>query len=231
MNTIGTICAVVNENIYTMADLNVEPKKKSSVLPWLMLVLGILAVVFFFTRDNDKDDNTVVATDTTASAPATIGANTTADNTRRDDWSDVDLKSPSQKYDEIEDKNINVRGTNDYAVYELGEDVLFAEGKSEIQKNAIANLKQVAASIKKRFDNGQVRLYGFTDSQGDQQSNMQLSQARAESVRKWLINEGGIDESRISMNAMGEADPKESNATEQGRKENRRVQIVAKKAD
>ena len=215
-----------------MADLNVEPKKKTSVLPWLLLALAILAVVFFFTRDNDNDDNTVMAADSTAAAPATIGADATPDNTRRDDdWANVDLKSPSQKYDEIENKDINVRGTNEYAVYDLGEHVLFAEGKSEIQKNAIANLKQVAASIKKRFDNGQVRLYGFTDSQGDQQSNLQLSEARAEAVRRWLITEGGIAESRISMNAKGEADPKESNASEEGRKENRRVQIVAKKAD
>ena len=211
-----------------MADLNVEPKKKTSFLPWLLLALGILALVFFLTRNNDKDENTVATTDSTASEPAVIAASP-ADNTSRDAWADVNLNGPSQKYDEIENKAINVRGTDNYAVYDLGEDVLFAEGKSEIQSKAVGNLKQVAASIKKRFDNGEVRLYGFTDSQGDKQDNKQLAEARAEAVRKWLVNEGGIAETRISMDAKGEANPKESNATEEGRKENRRVQIVAKK--
>jgi outer membrane protein OmpA-like peptidoglycan-associated protein len=214
-----------------MADLNVEPKKKTSFLPWLLLLLGILAAVYFVSRDKDNDDDTATAADSTATSSGPIASDATTANTTRDAWGDVDLQSPSQNYDEVSNKDINVRGTNDYAVYELGEDVLFAQGKSEIRSGAVANLKQVAASIKKRFDNGQVRLYGFTDSQGDQQSNMQLSEARAQAVRKWLVSEGGIAESRISLNAKGESDPKESNATEEGRKENRRVHIVARKAD
>ena len=213
-----------------MAELKVEPKKKMSPLPWLLLTLAILAVVFFVTRNNNKDDDEIATTDSTTSAPGAIGAAAPADSTQRDAWADVDLKGTSQSYEEISNKNVDVRGNNDYAVYELGENVLFAEGKSDIQKDAIANLKQVAASIKKRFDNGEVRLYGFTDSHGNQPSNLALSEARAEAVRKWLVSDGGIAESRISMNAKGESDPASSNATEEGRKENRRVQIVAKKA-
>ena len=213
-----------------MADLNVEPKKKTSVLPWLLLALGVLAVVYFMTRNNDNEDTTAAVADSTEVSPAPIGANTQADNANRDDWSDVDLNGPSQTYDEISDNNINVRGTNDYAVYDLGKNVLFAEGKSEIQPSAVANLKQVAASINKRFSNGPVRLYGFADSQGDQASNMQLSQSRAEAVRKWLVNEGGIADSRISVDAKGETSPQNSNETAAGRKDNRSVQIVARKA-
>jgi outer membrane protein OmpA-like peptidoglycan-associated protein len=214
-----------------MADLNVEPKKKTSFLPWMLLLLGVLAVVFFLTRNNDDNDDTAAVADSTTSVPGPIASRAPADSTNHDTWADVDLNSPSQSYDEINNKDINVRGTNDYAVYELGEDVLFDKGKSDIRSNAVPNLKQVSASIKKRFDNGQVRLYGFADAQGDEQSNMQLSEARAQAVRNWLVNEGGITETRISVNAKGESSPKQSNVTEEGRKENRRVQIVAKKAD
>ena len=212
-----------------MAELKVEPKKKMSPLPWLLLALAILAVVFFVTRNNNKDGDGIVTADSTTNAPGAIGAAAPADSTQRDAWGDVNLKGPSQSYEEISNKNVEVRGTSDYAVYELGENVLFAEGKSNIQKDAIANLKQVAASIKKRFDNGEVRLYGFTDSKGNEPSNMELAEARAEEVRRWLVTDGGIAESRISKNAKGESDPAASNATEEGRKENRRVQIVAKK--
>lgn len=40
-----------------MAELHVQPKKKSSALPWILLLLGIAALVYFLTRDNNRADN------------------------------------------------------------------------------------------------------------------------------------------------------------------------------
>jgi outer membrane protein OmpA-like peptidoglycan-associated protein len=223
-----------------MADLNVEPKKKTSILPWLLVALAVIAIIYFLSRRNDNDDAATTLTDSTSTSPA-ISSNTQPDSSVADSqadkrgnayssaWTDVDLNGPSRKYDEVSNKNIHVRGTDDYGVYDIGEEVLFDKDKSDLRHDAVDQLKQVAASIKKRYDQGQVRLYGFTDAQGDQQSNMALSQARAEAVSKWLSSEGGIDQANISINAQGESNPKASNATESGRKENRRVQIVVKK--
>ena len=47
-----------------MAELHVQPKKRSSALPWILLLLGIAALVYFLTRDKNTDDNNVENTRT-----------------------------------------------------------------------------------------------------------------------------------------------------------------------
>ena len=55
-----------------MAELHVQPKKKSSILPWILLALGLATLIWFLTRDKDVD-NTVLNRDTTTTTvqPAT----------------------------------------------------------------------------------------------------------------------------------------------------------------
>ena len=55
-----------------MAELHVQPKKKSSILPWILLALGLAALIWFLTRDKEVD-NTVLNRDTTTTTvqPAT----------------------------------------------------------------------------------------------------------------------------------------------------------------
>jgi outer membrane protein OmpA-like peptidoglycan-associated protein len=206
----------------TMAELNVQPKKRSSILPWLLLLAGIIALVWFLTRNKDNDANNVAATTT-----ETTTGNSTSNNTAEADWSSVDFNSPSVTYDEVTDKNINVRGNNTYGIYGLGENVLFDENAATIRSDAAANLKQIVGSIDKRFNGGGVRVYGFTDAQGSAGYNKDLAQQRADAVKAWLQS-NGIDASRISVAAIGEAQPAATNATEAGREQNRRVEIVAR---
>ncbi len=47
-----------------MAELHVQPKKKSSILPWILLALGLAALIWYLTRDKDVD-NAVINSDTT----------------------------------------------------------------------------------------------------------------------------------------------------------------------
>lgn len=219
-----------------MAESNVQPKKKSSILPWILLLLGIIALVWFLTRN--KEDETAVDTtntDTTASVGSTTATgSTTADTTAtasrstgNTDWNSVDFNAPVVRYDEITDQNINVRGNNNYGIYSIGESVLFDEGKADIRANAKANLNQIKSSIDKRYQGGEIRVYGYTDSQGSTDANKDLAQRRANAVKDWLQS-NGIDAGRISVNAIGEARPAASNSTEQGRQQNRRVEIVAR---
>ena len=208
-----------------MADLNVQPKQKKSILPWLLLALGIIALLFFLMRgcnsDKSKDatgDSTVAAT-----APATdTGAKTSA-------WGNVDFNAPAVSYDEITDKNIKVRGNSDFGIYGLGENILFDEGKSTIRPDAEQNLKQIASSIDKRYKGASVRVFGYTDSLGSAGSNKELAEQRAASVEDWLIKNGNITKDKISLEPVGEAHPVATNVTEAGRQQNRRVEIVAKK--
>ena len=218
-----------------MAELNVQPKKKSSFLPWLIGAIILIALLFFLLRgcNNNNNDQNGTTTDTTASAaPADTTANATVGTTtpqNAGDWSNIDQNAPAASYEEITDKNISVRGNDNYGIYSLGEDILFDEGKSTIRKSAEPNLKQIAASINKRFNGGEVRVYGFTDSIGSAGSNKELAEQRAASVRSWLVANSGVDSSRISLNPIGEGRPVASNDTEQGRQQNRRVEIIARK--
>lgn len=70
-------------------------------------------------------------------------------------------------------------------------------------------------------------IQGHTDSQGNDDANQKLSQARAESVMKYLANKG-IDAGRLSAEGFGETQPIASNDTVEGRAENRRIELKVK---
>ncbi|GEO12274.1 OmpA family protein [Segetibacter aerophilus] len=210
-----------------MANLDVQPKKKGSILPWLLLALGLLALLFFLFKGcgkNEGDTNTTTAMSSdSASTSATASAASSS-------WDDIDFNGPRANYEEITDSNINVRGNNNYGIYGVGENILFDKGKSDIRSAAEQNLQQISASIAKRYSGGEVRIYGYTDATGDAAANKQLAEQRAASVRSWLVKNGKVDEGRISLHPIGEAQPVASNATSEGRQQNRRVEIVAKGA-
>lgn len=70
-----------------------------------------------------------------------------------------------------------------------------------------------------------VGVYGHTDNVGSDEKNLNLSQARARAVSDYLTGKG-LARNRIESKGFGETQPLESNDTEQGRSQNRRVQIV-----
>ena len=212
-----------------MADLHVQPKKQSSWLPWLIGAIIIIALLVFLLRTCNKTDAVAGNTDSTAMGGAV--ATTTPAGTKTPDWADVDRTAPVANYDEITNKNISVRENGNYGIYSLGENILFESGNNKIRNDAEQNLKELAASIRKRYNGGDLRIYGYTDSVGSKDYNKDLAQLRAEAVRNWLVSKAGIDADKISINAIGEGSPVATNATAAGRQENRRVEVVARKAN
>jgi outer membrane protein OmpA-like peptidoglycan-associated protein len=71
------------------------------------------------------------------------------------------------------------------------------------------------------------RVAGHTDSTGNPGHNMTLSQRRAQSVEAYL-GDRGVARARLSAEGRGETQPVASNATEEGRSQNRRVEIYLK---
>ncbi len=217
-----------------MAELHVQPKKASNWWIWLLLALLAIVVIFFLSKGCNKTvDDTVnnKLSDTSASASGTsesgsVGITTPTTTTRPN--GDIDFNSPNANYDEITDKDISVRGNNGYAIYSLGDNVLFDVDKSTISSDAQSKLKQIASSLGKRYADGEIRIYGHTDATGDASHNKQLSAQRAEAVKNWIIKNANMKEDRITIIAEGESDPVASNATEQEKQKNRSVQIVAK---
>ncbi len=106
--------------------------------------------------------------------------------------------------------------------------VKFDAAKSDIKKKYDKDIKKVADFLKANQDATTV-IEGHTDNVdkfNNPDNNMKLSQARADSVRQYLIDNFGIDASRISAIGYGPNKPIAGNDTEEGRNKNRRVDAV-----
>ncbi|MET4074030.1 OmpA family protein [Hymenobacter sp. UYCo722] len=145
-----------------------------------------------------------------------------------DAWDMTKAKLADVKFKEVTTAGVTVRGDSTYSVYSVDETVLFDTDKAEIKPSAAASLQQITASIGQRYATQQVRVMGFADSRGDKSYNRELSEKRAEAVKKYLVDTGKIAGARVSVEPMGEAQPVATNATAAGRKENRRVEIAVR---
>jgi outer membrane protein OmpA-like peptidoglycan-associated protein len=167
-------------------------------------------------------DTAVVARDGATVADATSGAANAVDAA----WDMTKAKLTDVAYEEIDLPEISVRSNDKFSVYGIKEKVLFDTGKAEIKPTATRALSEIAASIGRRHGGSQVRVMGFADSRGDKDYNRELSAQRAQAVKKWLAQNGGMGEARVSIEPMGEAAPAATNATPEGRQQNRRVEIA-----
>lgn len=107
----------------------------------------------------------------------------------------------------------------------VADDVTFEFNKADVRQNFTAELKEVGGFLKENPE-AYVLLQGYADNIGSQEYNMGLSHRRAKRVADYLINNLGIDESRIVMQWYGYANPIASNDTEEGRALNRRVEMA-----
>jgi chemotaxis protein MotB len=103
--------------------------------------------------------------------------------------------------------------------------VLSALDGEEVPESAHDTLAKVAELIN-MYDDHEVRIIGHTDALGDAAYNQTLSERRAGLVKQFFIEKFEVDEARLGAEGMGEARPIASNATEDGRLANRRVEIV-----
>jgi outer membrane protein OmpA-like peptidoglycan-associated protein len=102
---------------------------------------------------------------------------------------------------------------------------IFFEYKSDsLKPSSVIELEELSNIL---LQNPQLilKIEGHTDNAGNQASNLQLSQHRAESVKSYFIQKG-IDPSRLNAIGWGQERPKASNETEEGRKLNRRVELL-----
>ena len=83
-----------------------------------------------------------------------------------------------------------------------------------------------AADAMKANPNAHLRLEGYTDSTGNDMHNLSLSQQRAYSVANYLKGKG-IDGSRLTGNGFGLGNPADTNATSNGKADNRRVELFS----
>lgn len=134
------------------------------------------------------------------------------------------IESEKQKLDQ--EKN----AAREIITIQLQGEVLFDFGKAQIRERSEPTLEKLAAVIQ-QFPDGQVTIVGHTDSVGTPEANLQLSSARAQAVRDWLVAKGKLEPAAIAVEGRGETLPIAPNEAADGaddpagRQKNRRVEI------
>ena len=108
--------------------------------------------------------------------------------------------------------------------------VYFATGSAKIKPKSFSLLNEVAAVVRATPAIKGIRVEGHTDNQGKAASNLKLSQARADSVRTYLIGHG-VKEEVLKAQGFGQTKPVDSNDTKAGRENNRRVEFQITERD
>jgi outer membrane protein OmpA-like peptidoglycan-associated protein len=193
------------------SNIHVGPAtKKAGWLPWLLLALGILALLFGLRRCSDNNESARVAATpapVTATAPATLPAPASA---------------------------TALPGTSGVGTYLGGTEALprtfvfeklnFDTAKSDIRAADREELNALIATMK-QYPNARIRIVGYADARGTAASNATLGKERADSVKAALVA-GGIADNRLETASGGETNPVDTNATAAGQAENRRTELI-----
>jgi OOP family OmpA-OmpF porin len=100
--------------------------------------------------------------------------------------------------------------------------------KSEIRDIDKAEMQR-AINFARKYSVTQITVEGHTDAIGTEQYNQKLSERRAEAVKKYLVKEGGIDETKITTIGYGETKPVTVNdKAEGGRKQRAEILVLSK---
>jgi outer membrane protein OmpA-like peptidoglycan-associated protein len=111
----------------------------------------------------------------------------------------------------------------------FGAEVLFDTGQYVLKPLAETALRQLSAFLL-NYPGFPIVVEGHTDSVGTAQSNVVLSQRRAQSVRDWLVSQGKITAGCIETKGLGLTVPIADNNTADGRQKNRRVEVKIQKS-
>ncbi|MDX5423328.1 MAG: OmpA family protein [Hymenobacteraceae bacterium] len=142
-------------------------------------------------------------------------------------WANVDFEAPVITEPTLRGAtDVETRRGANYEIYTMDARIMFDLDKATLRSGAEEKLRSIAQSINEISPRGPIRIYGHTDSLASESYNMQLSEDRAETVRDWLQNNTDIAAERMSIEPMGETQPRATNETARGRQLNRRVAIV-----
>ncbi len=118
---------------------------------------------------------------------------------------------------------VDVIRDGDNLILDMPSNVTFGVDSSNIDPQFRTTLDSVASTLS-QYEKTYIDVLGHTDSTGSDAYNQGLSERRASSVAGYLESRG-VQSARVATRGYGESQPKASNATEEGRAENRRVEI------
>jgi outer membrane protein OmpA-like peptidoglycan-associated protein len=152
-----------------------------------------------------------------------------ADNDRVPDYRDLcPSQAVSSKVDPFRSNGCPSKAYLGFGRIELLDRVNFDFGLTNIRDDSHGLLRDVARILKENPSILLVEIGGHTDNVGSDAANLRLSRSRAKEVRAYLISQG-IDPNRLEAKGYGESRPVDTNLTEAGRYQNRRVEFLVLK--
>jgi outer membrane protein OmpA-like peptidoglycan-associated protein len=136
------------------------------------------------------------------------------------------MDKEAEEMQKVVDENDRLRKEQETIYLSLGSDVLFDSGKATLQPGGRTKLRELA-DILARYPRTTVTITGNTDSRGSDELNDRLSKERAQAVADELVA-NGVNPARIATFGAGASNPVATNATPEGRQQNRRVDIVVR---
>lgn len=103
--------------------------------------------------------------------------------------------------------------------------ILFESGSAILQNSSLGVIGEVTQILQENEDI-RIKIIGHTDSDGSEDSNQELSEKRALAVKNTMVNQYGINETRIEVAGKGEKEPIANNEQPHGKSENRRVEFI-----
>lgn len=124
---------------------------------------------------------------------------------------------------QLQGTGVSVTRNGDQLILNMPSNITFDTDQSDVKSAFYPTLNSVGLVLKK-YNRTLIDVYGHTDSTGDANYNLNLSNQRATSVANYLAGQG-IDGRRFYITGLGESQPIASNDTPEGRATNRRVEI------
>jgi len=125
---------------------------------------------------------------------------------------------------QLTNDGITIQNTGDRLIVSLPQDITFETDSSLVRPSLRSDLGKVADNLL-QYPDSTVQIVGHTDSDGEAGYNVGLSQNRASSVAD-VLQADGVTYDRLQTIGRGEEQPVASNLTEEGKAQNRRVEIV-----
>ncbi len=129
--------------------------------------------------------------------------------------------------DKLAQAGVSVKEESRGTVITIPSSEIFDPGQTRVLSSAEDKLTQVADALKAQGDR-KISVEGYTDSRGSDDTSLVLSQQRADAVRSYLVTLG-VPGDRIEAHGFGSARPVAGNDSDEGRADNRRIEIVVAK--
>ncbi|MDX1407680.1 MAG: OmpA family protein [Saprospiraceae bacterium] len=187
-----------------------DPPVVSKLLPWVVLLLTSLALLYFVGRGCSTTPADM-ATDASSVAMVTL---------ELPDGGRINTTTGSciaGLYEAM--RHPEIRLTTPFTF----DSVTFEPGTTILKQASLAEIDQLLA-LMQAFPTTRIRLEGHTDNTGNARNNLELSTLQAEAIKSYL-QENGIDRARIRALGRGQTKPVSSNSTDEGKAANRRVEI------